>query len=61
MHTAADFLSRPFIDDKGEHNNENVVMIPLELFIHNLATTSMLNSKIHWAQWQYCPLMKEWE
>jgi len=60
-HTAADFLSRPFIDDKGEYNNEDVVMIPPALFIRNLATTSMLNSKVHWAQRQHRSLMKEWE
>jgi len=60
-HTATDFLSRPFVNDKGEHDNEDVVMIPPELFIRNLATTSTLNSKVHWAQRQHRPLMKEWE
>jgi len=32
-HTAADFLSRPFVDDKGERDNEDVVVLPPELFV----------------------------
>jgi len=32
-HTAADFLSRPFVDDKGKQDNEDVVVLPLELFV----------------------------
>jgi len=32
-HTAADFLSRPFIDDKGEQDNEDVTVLPPNLFI----------------------------
>src|SRR5712672_2172969 len=32
-HTAADFLSRPFVDDKGEQDNEDVVVLPPELFV----------------------------
>jgi len=32
-HTAVDFLSRPFVDDKGEQDNEDVVVLPPELFV----------------------------
>jgi len=32
-HTAADFLSRAFVDDKGEQDNKDVVVLPPELFV----------------------------
>jgi len=32
-HTAADFLSRPFVDNKGEQDNEDVVVLLPELFV----------------------------
>src|SRR5882757_9259497 len=34
-HTAADFLSRPFIDNKGERDNEDVVVLPPKLFVNS--------------------------
>jgi len=34
-HTAADFLSRPFTDDKGEQDNEDVVVLPPKLFVNS--------------------------
>src|SRR5712675_654391 len=43
-HTATDFLSRPFVDDKGEQDNEDVVVLPLELFIKTAARVFNLDS-----------------
>jgi len=34
-HTAADFLSRPFINDRGENDNKDVIVLPPKLFIND--------------------------
>src|SRR5712672_1239557 len=34
-HTAADFLSRPFTGDKGEQDNEDVIVLPPKLFVNS--------------------------
>jgi len=36
-HTTANFLSRPFVDDKGERDNEDIMVLPPELFIDDNA------------------------
>jgi hypothetical protein len=33
LHTAADMLSRPLVDNKGESNNNNLTLLPEEMFI----------------------------
>jgi len=69
-HTAADFLSRPFVDDKGERDNEDVVVLPPELFINNNAAIRVfdidsifgdLDQMVAITQDQYRPLMKTWQ
>jgi len=67
-HTAADFLSRPFIDDKGEQDNEDVVVLPPELFIKTAIRVFDIDSifreldeTIANAQDQHLPIMKAWQ
>src|SRR5882757_911641 len=69
-HTAADFLSRPFIDNKGERDNEDVVVLPPELFINDDTALRVFNidsifgeldEAVADAQEQYPSLMKEWQ
>jgi len=69
-HTAANFLSRPFVDDKGENDNEDVMVLPPELFIRDNAAIRIfdidsifgeLDEAVADAQEQHLPLMKEWQ
>src|SRR5712675_2092182 len=69
-HTAADFLSRPFVNDKGEQDNEDVVVLPPELFVDDNAAIRVfdinsifgeLNQMVAITQDQYLPLMKAWQ
>jgi len=67
-HTAANFLSRPFIDDKGEQDNENVVVLPPELFVKTAIRVfdidsifGELDETIVNAQDQHLPLMRTWQ
>jgi hypothetical protein len=62
-HTAADFLSRPMVEDKGQHDNKGITMIPPEAFIR--ATTEPQHTppivrRIAWAQKQHEPTMNLW-
>jgi len=66
-HTAADFLSRPFVDNKGKQDNEDVVVLPPELFIKTAIRVfdidsifGELDEAIINAQDQHLPLMKLW-
>jgi len=66
-HTATDFLSRPFVEDKGEQDNKDVVVLPPELFVKTVIRVFDINSifgeleeAIVNAQDQYLPLMKDW-
>jgi len=67
-HTAADFLSRPFVDDKGKQDNEDVVVLPPELFVKTAIRVfdidsifGELDEEIANAQDQHLPLMKTWQ
>jgi len=69
-HTAADFLSRPFVDDKGENDNEDVTVLPPKLFIKDDAAVRVfdidsifgeLDEAVADAQEQYQSLMNEWQ
>jgi len=67
-HTAADFLSRPFVNDKGEQDNEDVVVLPPELFVKTAIQVFDIDSifreldeEIANAQDQHLPLMKTWQ
>jgi RNase H-like domain found in reverse transcriptase len=64
-HAAANFLSRPFTNDKGEQDNENVIILPLELFIQTMTTmtqsTVPLWEAITDAQAKHEQTMKEWQ
>src|SRR5712671_514904 len=69
-HTAADFLSRPFVDDKGENDNEDVTVLPPKLFIDGDTSLRVfdidsifgeLDEAVADAQDQHLPLMKEWQ
>jgi len=69
-HTAANFLSRPFVDDKGERDNEDVVVLPPELFVDDNAAVRVfdinsifgeLDQMVAITQDQYLPLMKAWQ
>jgi len=67
-HTATDFLSRPFIDDKGEQDNEDVVVLPPELFVKTAIQVfdidsifGELDEAITNTQDQYLPMMKDWQ
>jgi len=66
-HTTADFLSRPFVDDKGEQDNEDVVVLPPELFTKTAIRVfdidsifGELDEAIINTQEQHLPLMKLW-
>jgi len=67
-HTATDFLSRPFIDNKGEQDNEDIVVLPPELFVKTAIQVFNINSifgeldeAITNAQDQDLLLMKAWQ
>jgi len=67
-HTAADFLSRPFVDDKGEQDNEDVVVLPPELFVKTAIQVfdidsifGELDEAVINAQNQHLPLLKTWQ
>jgi len=67
-HTTADFLSRPFIEDKGEQDNEDVVVLPPELFVKAAIQVfdidsifGELDEAVVDAQAQHRPLMKAWQ
>jgi len=69
-HTAADFLLRPFVDDKGEHDNEDVIVLPPRLFMKEDTAARVfdidsifgeLDEAVAGAQEQHLPLMKEWQ
>src|SRR5712671_4162745 len=69
-HTTADFLSRPFVDDKGENNNKDVTVLPPKLFVNGDTTLRVfdidsifgeLDEAVADAQEQYPSLMKEWQ
>src|SRR5712671_5272140 len=69
-HTAADFLSRPFVDDKGEQDNKDVTVLPPKLFINNDTALRVfdidsifgeLDEAVANTQEQHLPLMKEWQ
>jgi hypothetical protein len=66
LHTAANMLSRPPVDDKGESNNNNLTLLPEEMFIR-LQTSQdadpadeTLKHKIVQAQKQQLGEMKAW-
>jgi len=67
---AADFLSRPFMDDKGERDNEDVIVLPPKLFVNDNAAIQVfdidsifgeLDQMVGITQDQYLPLMKAWQ
>ena len=67
---ATDFLSRPFIDNKGEQDklHEDVVVLPPELFVKTAIQVFDINSifgeldkAISNAQGQHLPIMKAWQ
>src|SRR5712672_1586904 len=69
-HTAADFLSRPFVDDKGERDNEDVVVLPQKLFVNGDTALRVfdidsifgeLDEAVTYAQEQHLPLMRKWQ
>jgi len=69
-HTTTNFLSRPFVDDKGECNNKDITVLPPELFVDRDAAIRVfdidtifgeLDEAVVDAQDQYLPLMKEWQ
>jgi len=67
-HTAADFLSRPFVNDKGKQDNEDVVVLPPELFVKTAIKVfdidsifGELDKTIVNAQDQHLPTMKDWQ
>jgi len=69
-HTAADFLSRPFIEDKGEKDNEDVTVLPPKLFVNDEPMIRVfdidsifgeLDEAVADAQEQHWSLMKEWQ
>jgi len=69
-HTAADFLSRPFVEDKGENDNEDVTVLPQKLFVNNNASIRVfdidsifgeLDEVIVNIQSQYPLTMKHWQ
>ena len=69
-HTAADFLSRPFVDNKGENDNEDVTVLPPKLFVNDNTALRVfdidsifgeLDEAVADAQEQHLPLMKEWQ
>jgi hypothetical protein len=64
LHAAADMLSRPPAEDKGENDNTDLTLLPPSIFINN---TYLLNSgwtelkqQITIKQWEHIHLMKEW-
>ena len=70
LDTTADFLSRPFIDNKGEWDNEDVMVLPPELFVDDNAGIRVFNinsifgeldQMVAITQDQYSPLMKAWQ
>src|SRR5712672_1590684 len=69
-HTAADFLSRPFVEDKGENDNEDVTVLPPKLFVKDNPTIRVfdidsifgeLDEAVADSQDQHLPLMREWQ
>jgi len=67
---ATDFLSRPFIDNKGEQDklHEDVVVLPPELFVKTAIQVFDIDSifgELHEAivnaQDQDLPLIKDWQ
>src|SRR5712671_5468812 len=67
-HTAADFLSRPFVDNRGKQDNDNVVVLPPKLFVNTAIRVfdidsifGELDEAIVNVQSQYLPLMRNWQ
>jgi len=69
-HTTANFLSRPFVDDKGEWDNEDIVVLPPKLFVNDNAAIWVFNidsifreldQMVTITQDRYLPLMKAWQ
>jgi hypothetical protein len=66
LHTAADMLSRPPTDDKGEQDNNDLILLPKEMFIR-LQMDVMpeqeyydLEQEVAWAQQRQDEEMKGW-
>src|SRR5712672_2775046 len=67
-HTAADFLSRPFTNDRGEQDNEDVVVLPPKLFVNSAIQVFDIDSifgdldqMVAITQDQYRSLMETWQ
>src|SRR5712675_1224823 len=67
-HTAADFLSRPFTGDKGEQDNEDVIVLPPKLFVNSAIQVFDIDSifgdldqTIALTQKRYPLCMKAWQ
>src|SRR5712675_3006607 len=67
-HTAADFLSRPFTNDRGEQDHEDVIVLPPRLFANSAIQVfdidsifGELDEAIVNTQDQDLPLMKAWQ
>jgi len=61
---------RPFIDNKGERDNEDIVVLPPELFINDDTAIQVfdidsifgeLDQMVAITQDEYLPLMKAWQ
>ena len=46
LHAGHDMLSRPPNTNKGEEDNADVTLIPLEAFIHRLSTNDVTGSMV---------------
>ena len=65
LHAAPDMLSRRPNADKGEEDNQNLTLLPPELFIHSIADPLKdwveLTEQINRAQRRYHCLLQDWK
>jgi Integrase zinc binding domain/RNase H-like domain found in reverse transcriptase len=67
LHTAADMLSRPPTDDKGEQDNNDLILLPEEMFIRSQTDTTPeqecydLEQEVAQAQQRQDEEMKRWK
>ena len=66
LHTVADMLSRPPTEDKGEQDNNDLTLLPKEIFIHQTDPEPDqelldLGQEVANAQKTHRQTMKQWE
>ena len=65
LHAAADMLSRPPLDDKGEKDNWDLTLLPPHLFIRviheQLNSWGELTMTITKSQGEHTPIIKSWK